>query len=148
MAWGQALVDLVYGHIGVPGVGAIGEGHDEFHVCAQSIALRTQHRACGRPADHVGFLTYVINGLPAQMERSAGSLGAIPYVNETPDCSTAGVNPTIRIESRPQLDLLEIAEDRKSVVEGKSVSVRLDLGGSRLSKNTKTDKQYITRYSR
>src|SRR3546814_1058538 len=44
------------------------------------------------------------------MERSAGSLGAIPYVIETPDCSTAGVNPTIRIEYRPQLDLLEIAD--------------------------------------
>src|SRR3546814_10668257 len=44
------------------------------------------------------------------MERSAGSLGAIPYVIETPDCSTAGVNPTIRIEYRPQLDLLEIVD--------------------------------------
>src|SRR3546814_4020418 len=85
-------------------------GHDDFHGCAHSIARRTQRRACGRPADHVGFLTYVINGLPAQMERSAGSLGAIPYVIETPDCSTAGVNPTIRIEYRPQLVLLEIAD--------------------------------------
>src|SRR3546814_15995678 len=44
------------------------------------------------------------------MERSAGSLGAIPYVIETPDCSTAGVNPALRIENRPQLDLLEIAD--------------------------------------
>src|SRR3546814_5092699 len=90
-------------------------GHDDFHGCAHSIARRTQHRACGRPADHVGFLTYVINGLPAQMERSAGSLGAIPYVIETPDCSTAGVNPTIRIEYSPQLDLLEIADGANSL---------------------------------
>src|SRR3546814_15619998 len=85
-------------------------GHDDFHGCAHSIARRTQHRACRRPADHVGFLTYVIHGLPAQMERSAGSLGAIPYVIETPDFSTAGFNPTIRSESLPHLDLLEIAD--------------------------------------
>src|SRR3546814_11985595 len=85
-------------------------GHDDFHGCAHSIARRTQHRSCGRPPDHVGFLTYVINGLPAQMERSAGSLGAIPYVIETPDCSTAGVNPNFRIEYSLQLDLLEIPD--------------------------------------
>src|SRR3546814_18831569 len=38
---------------------------------------------------------------------------------------------------RPQVD----RPDRKSVVSGKSVSVRVDLGGRRILKNTKTNKE-------
>src|SRR3546814_16872307 len=34
--------------------------------------------------------------------------------------------------------------DRKSVVEGKSVSVRVDLGGSRIIKKKKKRKQHVT----
>src|SRR3546814_16326199 len=39
---------------------------------------------------------------------------------------------------RPFLNQPPVVEDRTSVVEGKSVSVRLDLGGSRIIKKKKT----------
>src|SRR3546814_12586907 len=38
--------------------------------------------------------------------------------------------------------------DRKSVVEGKSVSVRVDLGGRRIIKKPKTQKKYETEYKK
>src|SRR3546814_13303256 len=37
----------------------------------------------------------------------------------------------------------DAAQDRKSVVEGKSVSVRVDLGGRRIIKKTKIKSKYV-----
>src|SRR3546814_17514651 len=42
-----------------------------------------------------------------------------------------------------QADVVEDPEDRKSVVSGKSVSVRVDLGGRRIIKKKKTRGEYV-----
>src|SRR3546814_17866086 len=54
--------------------------------------------------------------------------------------NSLGVLATIQQDGRPQLSNVTYhfdAQDRKSVVSGKSVSVRVDLGGRRDIKNNK-----------
>src|SRR3546814_20608443 len=46
------------------------------------------------------------------------------------------------VAEMPTLDALAAKRDRKSVVEGKSVAVRVDLGGGRNIKTTKKDLSY------
>src|SRR3546814_13548126 len=52
--------------------------------------------------------------------------------DERPDCPIIAELAAARSASHPE------SQDRKSVVQGKRVSVRLDLGGSRLHKKKKT----------
>src|SRR3546814_14116579 len=69
------------------------------------------------------------------------------------DCSRRSAGPTLRSRRPRQKMKLGGDQDRKSVVSGKSVSVRVDLGGRRiiqkkrrrLSSATRSAKEHVTR---
>src|SRR3546814_15427378 len=69
----------------------------------------------------------------------------------TPDMDADTIGATIEINTTSALDrkkpfVAVSAEDRKSVVEGKSVSVRVDLAGRRIIKKKNTrQKRYRTK---
>src|SRR3546814_11039989 len=57
-----------------------------------------------------------------------------PYYDETHEALAQSVRRFVAREIAPNIDRWEAEGDRKSVVSGKSVSVRVDLGGSRIIK--------------
>src|SRR3546814_11431033 len=80
-------------------------------------------------------LANVITGLAAGIDRydsSLAGLGGCPYAPGATGnvCTEDLVHMLARMGLRTGVDL----EGRKSVVQGKSVSVRVDLGGRRISK--------------
>src|SRR3546814_11339859 len=88
-----------------------------------------------------GLSSMAVAGLPTTGVAAAAVAGASPAAESGPVTITT-LNPTIRL-------------DRKSVVEGKSVSVRVDLGGRRLIKKkdqssmtVNTDKKQIQNITR
>src|SRR3546814_13252591 len=70
--------------------------------------------------------------------RAAIRLGVGPHI-------PIGVRPLAprAARSEPLMLIRGVRPDRKSVVSGKSVSVRVDLGGSRIIKKTKTNQPTI-----
>src|SRR3546814_19980363 len=82
------------------------------------------------PAAFPDIPTAGIRGLPARIRRHA--------------CAAA---PAARRDTRPDGSWRSgtVAADRKSVVEGKSVSVRVDLGGRRIIKKKKKENKNMHR---
>src|SRR3546814_11685528 len=102
--------------------------------CALPISDREAERAAGgrdRPWFELGGGAL---GSADKFKRSAGP-NDFGWRADVPPIRHPGLDPGSRC-----LGLGADSEDRKSVVEGKSVSVRVDLGGRRISK-----KKQITR---
>src|SRR3546814_12989499 len=80
----------------------------------------TLFRSVGRAHQHIGVEHF---GETADRFAELVEIGA-----------TVRVELDLRKDMRAEPDLATVEEDRKSVVEGKSVSVRVDLGGRRIIK--------------
>src|SRR3546814_11291711 len=87
------------------------------------------------------------DGCSSDLHALAVLLGQTPQSFAGPATATTSLPHIAQIDVGAPADLLrrrpDIAADRKSVVEGKSVSVRLDLGGRRYI-NKQTNREYTT----
>src|SRR3546814_17234318 len=77
-----------------------------------------------------------------ELRRKAASVGTAGISSEDPEAGEKIADTVVRLEAkqaRMKAANAAIRKDRKSVVEGKSVSVRVDLGGSRSIKTKKKE---------
>src|SRR3546814_11412196 len=97
-------------------------------VCSSDLAAELRHAEIGTLADHLRA-----QPLRVDAQRVVGPVADVEMAFRR------GLHVGAYAAEPQQLDfrLQQALEDRKSVVEGKSVSVRVDLGGRRIIKTNK-----------
>src|SRR3546814_13453397 len=103
----------------------------------------------------IAVAVLALHALPAVAQEASEAPAAAPATSEEPSKADAtqlrAVTVQADLPSDYKVDAVSspkftqpLREDRKSVVEGKSVSVRVDLGGGRIIKKKKKENKKIT----